>query len=162
MKRKTSTRLRPRPTYDDYDYTDPFICDDISTHKKSKKSTKLELVKSQMYLREITMDKVLECPMHMNDYVWFLEHINMYNEEQDYQSRYKLKYQISNKYHQILNINRTIGLDLGIDSDHPQDIITRILNSNVSNEIKILLYNKYTQTNDSSEKSDELKAVFLM
>jgi ATP-dependent Lon protease len=138
MKRKYNKK-------DDYDYNDPFICDDISP----KKSSKLELIKQEIYEREITIEKILKINMEMDDYIWFVEHLNVINDLHP-EDKLKLKNIIYKKYKQIQNINM---LDIDMKQDNI-DILTKIIKSNHSKEVKEILYKKYKKMNEYSNMNN--------
>lgn len=143
---------------DEYDLDDPWIDNtdgNISNNPKKNKiyDERIEKIKEEMNKQIITMDDVLELNLPMEDNVWFMEHIRMYNMmPNDTEEKYSMKHLIYQKYinFKTLDLEKFKKIK---NETHCNDIIVRIVNSDHTDSVKSLLYKKYMNIQHSS--SDE-------
>ena len=115
-------------------------------------------IKKEIKDRYISINDVLSLDLPIDEYIWFIEHINMLKElEYNSIERYELKTEIYTRYNNIKNIDGSLIKKMKNFGERNNDnMIKKIMSSHHSDEIKILLYNKFKRNFENSKNdSDE-------
>jgi ATP-dependent Lon protease len=148
MKRNQLKRHRDSESSD-------YESDELKPTIYDKKYRKVEI---ELNKREITMDLIMKLNLSMDDNVWFLEHINILENQTPYtEEAYKIKNNIYKKYMELKSINDVSGLkEIVNNNNNNNNIIQKIINSNHSDVIKNILYAKYKKIQNNNHDNDEI------
>jgi len=120
---------------------------------------KYDDVMKEISNRNITMTDVFKLNLSMDEYVWFMEHINILkNLDENTEDKIRIKSLIYQKYGALKNVNITMLNKIKDESKVDDDIVIRILNSDHPDSVKAILYKKYKRCFDAvnvSGMSDE-------
>lgn len=117
-------------------------------------------VESEILNRELNMNDVFKLELPTNENVWFMEHLRILKELQPNTiDRYRIKNMIYDKYIALKNVDRKKLAKIKSETDLSGNIVSKIINSNHSDEVKTILYKKYKRYYDNvseGNSSDEL------
>lgn len=125
-----------------------------TVHKK-----KYTEVQDAIFKREISMSDIFELDLPMDEYVWFMEHIQILNKlDPMTEDKYRIKNLIYQRYTNLKNVDFEKLNKIKHESGVENDIITRILNSDHPDSVKAILYRKYKRCYDNATNGsgDEL------
>lgn len=142
---------------DDSDYDD-----NANNNKKIKKKhiDKYNLIKKITKEKNISMDDVLDLNLPITENIWFYENIKIRDNYDLYTEEHNtIKNTIYQKY---LDMKKTDFKKLDkiknkFDGDDDNNIVTKIINSKHSDDVKKIMYKKYRRyiDNNIKENSDE-------
>lgn len=182
MKRSRKDKKKDQESEDEYDFNDGWIAsDDDYEPKPPKKKRKLnslyedlnlydkkipnkykkdiERIGKAMKDREITMEKVLELKLDDDDNIWFFEHIKMLDYmDENSEDAYKLKTKICEKFEQVSNIEYKKLRDIKNVGAYG-NITNKILSSSHSDQVKALLYKKYSIALENASSDEYFKII---
>ena len=150
-------------------YDDDFSDDDyeIKPNKINKKNIygdnkdKYDEVMKNIKEREITMKHIFDLDLPMDEYVWFIEHINILNELPDSsEDKYRVKNTIYQRYINLKNVDFTKLNKIKTESGVEYDIVSKIVNSNHPDSIKAILYRKYKRCYDNTHNGGASDEIF--
>lgn len=109
---------------------------------------------------EISIETILNLNLTMDDSIWFIEHIRMMNAMMDKtEEKYNMKRKVYEKYKQVTSSEYEKLKNIKSNSNVLEDITTRIVNSGHTDEVKALLYRKYSRALDSASTDEYFKAI---
>jgi ATP-dependent Lon protease len=163
--RKTITRKRKRDEYEeelssdisdkeDLNYYPEGSYEDTKEHLDKTDKSKLQKLEHLEKEREVTLEKILDSDFSDDDKLWFIEYIKILgNTERHTEDYYRIKKMIESKYNNLINNlkNNKIINKLKQQSNNDKKISDRIISSNHSDEIKVLLYKRYEKYNENSD-----------
>lgn len=127
---------------------------DNRQHKiQAQSNIKKQSIELEINNREITKEDILKLNLSLDENVWFFEHIDIYNEITDPMTKLELKTNIYKKYNDLKDIDEQITKMIVPDNI----LISNILHSDISLDIKVIIYRKYKNYIHNFEKnsSDE-------
>lgn len=151
-------RKRKISKYDDYnsDSEDDFLMNDLSDNlsDNSNNDEELDRLNTLINNRIITRQQVIDQKLSDEDKIILLEYINILKNTEKYTEEYLLlKNKIYNKYTKAIELNESKLIFT--NNIHKRDtLITRIINSKYTDDIKLLLYNKISKLSNL-DKYDE-------
>lgn len=132
-----------------------FIVDDDDDNDYIEESKEVLNIRQIIKKKEITKDKVVKSDIDIDDKIWFIEHIDILENMDEYtEERYELKNRIYKKFSELEN-KKDIRLIKKIRlNNEPNNLLDKINKSNYGDDIKSILYNKYLKM-ENIDRNDE-------
>ena len=129
-----------------------------------KYKEKYNIISSEMLSREITMEHIFDLDLNIDDQLWFMEQFKILkNIQKNTEDYFRIKNIIYNHYMNLKSIDIKKLENIKHESNDEHDIISKILNSEHSDVVKVILYKKYKRCIDHGSglgSSDEyLKTI---
>ena len=137
------------------DFVENYPLNDICIHKKAS-------ILEEIQKRKITMNQVYELELSMDEYIWFWTYINMRCQlDQKNQDMYTEEYyDITEKIYKKYILLKTQEKDFQeFRKVNDVSIIDKIITSNQSVDVKVLLYKKYKLYCEDTYSEDYAKCI---
>lgn len=143
-----------------YDLNDNFIDDsdpeNVIDHEKANE------VRKKMKDNEVTFDKIFEMNLPEDEQYWFVEHLDiLYNTERYTEDYVRIRNMITNRYQNLeknLKQKDTINRLKQI-SNTETDILTRICESKLPDNIKAIIFKKYAMLSELDKSEEYFKIM---
>lgn len=157
MKRTFDNRQQSESNNDDSDISNisnKSKIPKLDIQYQDKYQEKINKVNSEILNREINMNNIFDLDLGMNDNIWFNEHFQILrNTDRHTEAYYNLKNKLYHKYINLKSVDSKKLDQIKVESGTEYDIVSKILNSDHPDTIKIILYRKYKRCSDNLSES---------
>lgn len=154
MKRTFDNRQQSESNNDDSDISNKSKIPKLDIQYQDKYQEKINKVNSEILNREINMNNIFDLDLGMNDNIWFSEHFQILrNTDRHTEAYYNLKNKLYHKYINLKSVDSKKLDQIKVESGTEYDIVSKILNSDHPDTIKIILYRKYKRCSDNLSES---------
>lgn len=136
-----------------------YCCEQEHCEQEQKKQKiytnddKYEHTENEIINRELNMNDIFKLNLSTDENIWFMEHIRILKELQpNTLDRYQIKNMVYEKYSMLKKLNPVMREK--IKNEDENNLCELILNSNHTDEIKLLLYKKYKRHHDNIKNSN--------